>query len=68
MRVFTIHKTNTQRSYRPTQGKDLEIGVFREFFQMFLEANKIKLETVNYEVVNKRHGEASDRRAVDLEI
>jgi hypothetical protein len=37
-------------------------------FSQFLDAKKFRLETINYDIVNKRHSEQNNQRSNDLEI
>lgn len=55
------------KSLRQTH-KDMELHVFKDMFSQFLESVKIKMETIYYDVSNKKGAEEEDQRACDLEI
>lgn len=46
--------------------KDLDCGVFRDFFQQFLEGNKIRLENLKYDVQLKKGREVRSQQSNDL--
>jgi len=57
------------KSYRSAQGsKDLDLGVFRELFQQFMESSRIRLESICYDIGYRKHREINHNREHDLEI
>jgi|JI9StandDraft_1071089.scaffolds.fasta_scaffold2078023_1 hypothetical protein len=56
------------RAYKSVSSSDIELPAFRELFQQFLEANKIRSEDHCYDVCYQRHRDSSDKHADNLEI
>ena len=48
--------------------KDLDLGVFRELFQQFMESSRIRLDRVSFDIAHRKHKEIDHSRENDLEI
>ena len=54
MRVFTVENSKSLMKSLRQAHKDMELHVFKDMFSQFLESVKIKMETIYYDVSNKK--------------